>query len=269
MLLPERSIPYKTFIKTALVLALRDVFNANPDAQLRRTKVSIDYPNTAAQYPSVIVRFFEREIANAGVGHVEFLMVTDETVETELYPFRHYFYNGDIEFAITALSSRDRDLVSDALITALASSDPRWPSAFFRHIYLPTFDLNVSDEVDPTRYNFVNLNTDKIGGFGETQNPAPWLSEDQLQYQSSYRVGIFGEFYSLPPDANTPVGIVSKVNIIPYEGRLADAPGGLPTIPAYSPPDTSFDIPERAGTEDDPAEWSVTDDEDRNWTDWQ
>lgn len=253
MLLPERSIPYKTFVKTALVLALREQFKNHPDSGLRRTKVSIDYPNTQASYPTIIVRFFEREITNMGVGHVEFIYIDE--LDTISYPFRHFLYTGDIEFAIMALSSKDRDLISDALVTVLALSDPTRQTDFFDRIYEPTFDLNPSDAYDSFRYNFLNLNTDKVMGFGETQNPAPWLTEDQLQYQSSYRIGVFGEFYSLPPDTPVATQQLAKVNLLPYLDGIEPVPVGQTGHVGYSPPTTSIAIPAVPDTTDDPAEW--------------
>lgn len=253
MLLPEKSIPYKTFVKSTLVLALREQFRNHPDVSLRRTKVSIDYPNTAASYPTVLIRFFEREISNIGIGHVEFLYIDEE--QTILYPFKHFLYNGDIELAILSLSSKDRDLISDALVTILAMSGPNNPTDFYNKISSPIFDLDPGDDVDPFRYNFVNLNTDKISGFGETQNPAPWLTEDQLQYQSSYRIGIMGEFYSLPPITQTSLGILNKVNILPYLDGVDSIPTGVTAASGYSPPTTSITIPAVTGTTSDPAEW--------------
>lgn len=253
MLLPERSIPYKTFVKTALVLALREQFKNHPDASMRRTKVSVDYPNTQASYPTVIVRFFEREITNMGVGHVETIFVDE--AETKTWPFKHFLYTGDIEFAILALSSKDRDLISDSLVTVLALSDPNRPTDFFSRIYAPAFDLNPSDALKSFRWNFVNLNTDRILGFGETQNPAPWLTEDQLQYQSSYRVGIFGEFYSLPPDSIPPSAQLAKVNILPYMEDLEPQPTGQTGRAAINPPTSSIPIPAVPDTTNDPAEW--------------
>lgn len=254
MLLPERSIPYKTFVKTALVLALREQFKNYPDASLRRTKVSVDYPNTTNLYPTVIVRFFERTVSNIGIGHVEFLTVND--TDNLVAPFKHFIYNGDIEFAILALSSKDRDLISDALVSILAMSDPSEPSDFFNRIYSPLFDFDPGDAVDPFRYNFINLNTDQILGFGETQNPAPWLTEDQLQYQSSYRVGVMGEFYSLPPGIAAPSGPLLHVNLLPYMQDLESVPTGRAAESGYAPPDSSIVIPPVTSTESDPAPWT-------------
>jgi hypothetical protein len=107
---PQKTIQYKTFVKNTMVLALQDVFRNHPDKLLQDTKVSIEYPRTRAEYPVVIVRFFERDISNAGVGHKEWIK-DDDTGQT--FKFEHSFYNGDIEFAIYGLSSYDRDLIAD------------------------------------------------------------------------------------------------------------------------------------------------------------
>lgn len=226
LMLPEKTIRYKTYVKTALVNALRDVFTNHPDPLLARTKITIDYPTTENMYPTIIVRFYERDIRNAGVGHVEYLM-REGTELTPVYDkFKHYLYDGDIEFAIYALSTKDRDLLADSLIQTLAMADMAgYTNNFISRIYFPPDD---TDGVDEPRYNFVNINTDKISGFGETQTQQPWLSEDQLQYQTSYRVNIYGEFYSLPPldDVVPGFGVVEQVNLFPYIADLEPVPTG-------------------------------------------
>lgn len=70
---PEQTIQYRTFLKRTLVEGLSEVFRNHPDELLQRTKVSIEYPKTEADYPSVVVNFREREITNAGVGHEEII----------------------------------------------------------------------------------------------------------------------------------------------------------------------------------------------------
>lgn len=226
-MLPEQTIRYKTSIKYALVEALRSVFSNHPDTLLRRTKVSIDYPTTENMYPTVIVRFYEREIRNAGIGHVEYLARTENGLETAIKDkFKHYLYNGDIEFAVFALSSRDRDLIADTIVQTLGMAEmATYTNNFIARLYFPPEDTT---DIDEYRYNFVNLNTDLISGFGETQTQQPWLSEDQLQYQTSYRVGIYGEFYSLPPlaDVNTGIGIIERVDLFPYIEDLEELPTG-------------------------------------------
>lgn len=223
-LLPEQTIRYKTYVKQSLVEALRSVFSNHPDTLIRNTKISVDYPTSQARYPTVIVRFHERDIQNAGVGHVEYILRDNST--TIIDKFRHYLYHGDIEFAIFALSSKDRDLISDAVVQVLAMPDTAtYTNSWINRLYFPADD---TDGYDEAKWNYVNLNSDVISPFGETQTQQPWLSEDQLQYQTSYRVGIYGEFYSLPPvdDVTAANGVIEKVNVYPYIEDLEPVPEG-------------------------------------------
>jgi hypothetical protein len=217
MPLTERTVPYKTWIKQSLVEALQRVFNAHVDELLTSTHVGIEYPTTKARYPAIVVRFFERDINNAGIGHDEIL-----TVDGLDFRFKHYFYSGDIEFAIHALSSYDRDLISDSLVQILGMGDlTEYTNHFYDRIYEDEFS-----EYPKAMYNYINLNVDRISGFGETQTPAPWQPEDQLVYQTSYRVGIAGEFYSLPPEEQDAVGYVERVDQFPYIEDLEPIPEG-------------------------------------------
>jgi hypothetical protein len=214
----ERTIRYKTYIKRALVEALRPVLANHPDNDLRDTKVTIDFPMDKASYPSIIVRFFEREVKNIGVGHVEFIVQDGDSVKSK---FKHYLYTGDVEFAIYGLSSLDRDLIADTVVQTLTMGDlTTYTNNFINRIYFP----NATAHPDSV-WNYVNLNTDRIQGFGETQVPAPWQPEDVLLYQTSYRIGIFGEFYSLPPDIPD-VQEITSVNFYPYMGGLEPVPEG-------------------------------------------
>jgi hypothetical protein len=203
--LPEKTIRYKTYIKTALVESLRPVFNQHVDQKLQDTKVTIDFPKERQSFPSVVVRFYEKEIFNAGVGHKE--QVVNE--DGQILNFKHYFYKGDIELGIYTLSALDRDLVADTLVQTIAMGDlSSYTNQFFNRIYPPN-----SDEFPDSIGHFININSDKITGFGETQTSVPWDSEDDLVYNISYRVEVFGEFYSLPPDL--PYSYVTDVKLYP------------------------------------------------------
>ncbi len=224
MALLERTIPYKTYIKQTLVEGIRGVFNNHPDNLLKGVNATIEFPNEQASYPAVIVRFFEREIHNAGVGHYEVL-----TIDGADYKFMHYLYTGDIEFAIHALSSYDRDLVADSLVQTLTmGSLAPYTRRFGERIYPEPVE-----EYPKSEYNYIALNTDRITGFGETQTPAPWQPEDVFVYQTSYRCGVSGEFYSLPPETSDALGYVEQVNVFPW----------------------ILDIETRPDGTDDPAEW--------------
>lgn len=288
---PERTIRYKTYAKSTLISGLNSVFTRHPDDLLQRTRASIEFPRTEVDYPCVVVRFFEREVFNAGVGHEEKVSFTGESdsievsvtlnavgavqlswptvanatgykvykgtapsketnsfvmtgasftdvgstgtpdgVPTEItalvdtpqptavvspagnlapgtyyyrvtaltpsqvVKFQHYFYSADVEFAIYALTAYDRDLVADTVVQTVAMGTlDAYTNSFFERIY-PSNDLYPDAQL-----HFININSDRIQGFGESQNQTPWGAEDALVYQSSYRVGVFGELYSLPP----------------------------------------------------------------------
>jgi hypothetical protein len=242
MPIPSYNIRYKTYIKEALVEALRAVFAGHPDEILRTTKVDIDYAFTEAQYPAVIVRFYERSINNAGVGHEE--LFENPNDPGKYIRYKHYLYSGDIEFAVYALSSVDRDLLSDSLVQTLAMGDlTAYTNAFLQRIYAPDA-VTEPASVD----HMINLNTDQIQGFGETQAVAPWQPEDVMVYQTSYRIAIHGEFYSLTPTGNEGYGLIERVDQFPYN---SDAGEPVPN-PPWAGPDGLYQTPDDVP---DPGEW--------------
>ena len=315
--LPEKTIRYKTYVKTALVESLKPVFLQHIDEKLRDTKVVIDLPRERQAFPSVVVRFYENEIFNAGVGHEEKidntssqtvtlinttggtfnLTINDEKtaeiaynatsanvksaivglasissgdvqvtgsaggpytivfnnyinnqikkietnygnlvganakvlISNSVYKFKHYFYRGDIELAIYALSSLDRDLISDTLVQTIAMGDlADYTNNFFNRIYPAS-----AEEVPDSIGHFININSDKIAGINETQTAVPWDSENDLMYTSSYRVNVWGEFYSLPPDA--PYQYVANVFLYPYIEGVDSIPTGLTNGSEWQP----------------------------------
>lgn len=212
----EKTISYKTYLKTAMVEAFRAVFGNHRDKLLKRTKVGIEFPLDQASYPALIVKFFERDIQNAGIGHVEFI---------NHLPVKHYLYHGDIEFSIKGLSSLDRDLLSDTIVQTLTMGELQsYTNNFFRRIYANEIKYPLAAT------NFININTDQVMGFGETAVPAPWGPEDQLVYETAYRTNVFGEFYS-PFPTITPT-IIERVDMFPYLQDVEDVPTGREDDPA-------------------------------------
>lgn len=224
MPIPQETIHYSTYVKKTLAEGLRLVFDNHVDSILARTKVDVEFPTDEVSYPAVIIRFFERSITNLGVGHREWLPEYDTNGDPtgNYIKYKHYYFTGDIEFAIYSLSSVDRDLLGDSIVQTLTMGDlTDYTDNLFQRIYEP--DRIHSPESDDT---FINLNTDEISGFGETQVQAPWLPEDVLVYQKSYRIGITGELYSLTPDAVS-YGPVASVDVFPYAEDLEPVPAGL------------------------------------------
>jgi hypothetical protein len=212
--LPEKTIKYKTYIKTALVEALRPVFENHVDEKLQGTKVTIDFPKEQQQFPSVVVRFYENEIKNAGVGHEKVLQDADG----KAWKFKNYLYTGDVDLTIYALSSLDRDLIADTIVQTIAMGDlSTYTNNFFNRIYPPD-----PEAIPDSAGHFININSDRISGINETTNKVPWNSEDDLVYNMAYRVNVLGEFYSLPPEI--PLDYVSQVFAYPYIGGIEPVP---------------------------------------------
>jgi hypothetical protein len=123
------------------------------------------------------------------------------------------------------LSSLDRDLIADSIVQIIGMGDmAQWTQQFFDRIYVEEFT-----ELPKGEYNHLDINSDQLQGFGESQNAAPWAAEDALVYQASYRVGIAGGFYSLPPEISDALGYVDDVIQYPYHGVTLGGQEAIPT----------------------------------------
>jgi hypothetical protein len=225
---PQQTLQYSTFIKRSLVEATREALINHPSATVSGTQVTVDMPRTKSAFPAIVIKFYEREMPNAGVGHYEYVLdpdfPEDEQIYTKVY---HRMYKGDVEWSIYGLSSVDRDLVRDALIEVLAMQElTTGGSAFISRMY---------DDLNTTPYgasHFPVLNLDLITGYGEAESMPVWAPEDSLVYSVKYRVPIFGEFYSNIAPVRTSTGFVEEVDVYPWAtsvgGEQIDAP---PTDP--------------------------------------
>ncbi len=228
MTLPlQYTTPLRTYVKTALQEGLASVFEDHPDPYLRDTKVRLEYSFEEIDYPSVVVNFRPRNVETAGIGHVEHIIDPDTGVVSKI---TRRIYRGDAEFRIYALSTLDRDLLSDSLTQTLGM--PRyasWTDHFWTRIYDPNewARLNVAQETmgEGHLYNFLNLQTDNVQETGDTESPAPWRPEDVLLYETGQRVPVFGEVLTIPPTASW--AVVQKVVPYPYIEGLEPVPTGV------------------------------------------
>jgi hypothetical protein len=244
--LPELSVKYKTYLKTAVQEGLASA--AHPDEGLktredtyegkpvtRGTKVTLEWPKTRDRYPCVVVKFYERNVQRMGVGHEEWITLqTDDLAPTRMF---HNIYDGDLEFAIYGLSNYDRDLMSDTIVQTMTMGWLEgWTNHFMNRLYKNQYDYASLADADITtvpdhHWNYVSLNHDTISGFGETQAPVPWDAEDEQLYICQYRVAVLGEFYSVPPTDLTNE-FVANVPFFPYIEDIEDVPEGDPDDPA-------------------------------------
>lgn len=209
----QQTVRYRTYIKETMVEALRAVFQNHPDPLLSDTKITVELPTDESSYPAIIVRYYNRYLRNAGIGHHEWFLATPEGYEPKLYQkFQHFMYAGDVEFKVLALSSKDRDFLADALVQTIGmSKSETYTQAFVNRVY------DSDHEAEPqSLYHFINLATDDFQELGDQEQNAPWMEEDLLVYSATFRVPIFGEFYSRLLTDTTSYGVVQKVEMYPW-----------------------------------------------------
>lgn len=224
----QQTIRYRTYIKETISEALRIVFTNHPDPLLRGVKIGPELPTDRASYPAIIVRYFNRRLRNAGIGHHEWFLATPEGYEPKLYQkFKHFYYTGDIELKILAMSSKDRDFLADALVQTIGMADAEtYTKAFINRVY------NADPELEEqSKYHFINLATDEFQELGDQEGPAPWMEEDLLVYSATFRVPIFGEFYSRLLTDQTSYGFVTAVEIYPWIPDIEPEPNPDPDDP--------------------------------------
>lgn len=213
-LYPQQTIHYKTFVKTALVMGLRNAFASHPDTNLRDIKVTVEYPVDEVHYPALVVKFVERELQTVGIAHEELI---DEV------RYGHWWYKGAIELGIHAFDTRTVDYISNSIVQIISFGYlESWTNQFFTQLYNQT-----SAENPDVTYNSLTVNADQIHPLGEGREPAPWGAEDAFVYKGGYTVDVMGEYYSVPlsPEADT---IIQQVDVYPYNSASAeDVPTGV------------------------------------------
>jgi hypothetical protein len=228
----QPTVRYKTYLLEALVEALQAPFASHPDPLLQSVKVTGEYPSTREQLPSIVVKFYEQRVPNAGIGHRELIRKADNNLQY----MAHRIYKGQAQFMVYALSSLDRAIIMDALIQIITmAAFENYSNTFLARIYSPP------EQYDPAASeHWITLNTDDPVPIGGNEGPAPWQPEDlPMLYMDGYRVGILGEFYSRETDKN--LGIVDEITLYPFL-PWEPAPEGDPTWDTdWSPTGPSVD----------------------------
>lgn len=186
-------------VKRAVVVALRDALTGTglDDAVSGSTiHVDMEYPLTKEKYPGVWVQFSFTKITNAGVGQelishmVEHPGTPDERVNWE--PIREFIFEGRVSLTVVALTSIERDRISDAVVTMLMFSRPNEAvitdttrdAKLFRQ-FISTLTANP--------YVSLAANLDMVAPGGQTTNVGvPWDPE-RLSYEDTYTFDLTGQ----------------------------------------------------------------------------
>lgn len=223
---PQQTLQYSLFIKRALKESLLAAFANHPSPTVQKAKVELDFQMDRWILPAVLIKFYERKLPNAGVGHVEYLpSPTDPNPNnpTEFIKYYHRMYSGDVSFEVYGQTSVDRDLVRDAFIETIGMNDATLSgSNFLARFY------NDMTQTPYGLWHFPALMWDDITGYGEQTMLAPWRPEDGLVYQVTYRVPIFGEFYSNTPTLPSSNKLLAEVDLYPWVEGLDPPPDQHP-----------------------------------------
>lgn len=176
-------INYKMEIKRAVVRSFQTVFHDvdkyfpeyTSSELLTNSHITIEYPQKPEQYPSLIVGFKERELKSAGVGHYE--IIADNSV------IQRWLFEGTISVEVFALTSMDRDFISDSVVNMLSFG--RIEGFSFRE------HIENSSNVD------LQLSVGSLSPMAEqTMSGVSWGLTDQRIYTVGYEFGCMGAFTS-------------------------------------------------------------------------
>src|ERR1700756_30577 len=203
---PEKTVPYPSFLYATLLTGMRKSFALHPDDHHKNTMCIYEYTTDEIKYPLIILRYYGRTIKNTGVGNKDII-----TINGFQHAFEHYYYEGDIEFECQALDPVSRDRLVGSLVHLISvGAMDAWSGQLFDTIY------GDHDDILPYRdFNFVNINSDSIHPFGNVQGPAPWNSENELIFKTTYRTNVLGEFTSLP-DTGPLTNVINSILVYPY-----------------------------------------------------
>lgn len=226
----QYTVQYKTFLKRAIRSALAASFVNHIDPTVKSARVALDFGKKDFTLPAVIVKFIEKDLPNAGLGHYEWL--PDPNVAGQFIEYQHRLYHGNLEFDIYGETTTDRDLVSDALVEILAMDEVSTPGQTFLTLFYS--DLS---QTPFGQWHFPTLNLDLIEPSGEQPVMAPWRPEDVLVYQTGYRVPVMGEFYSYTPPTPNTLGTIGEVDVYqwPVDGKGNPIDPKFPAGPTIPP----------------------------------
>lgn len=187
--------------KKLVIQALRATFTAMyPDSKLAAMNIDMEYPYKEEHYPGIWVRFSPSKLQASG-------LYPKIHTPDEIYSVWHF--EGAVSFTIIALTSKERDLISDGIIEAYAfASQMPTASPFYTTIV-------ASDLINMT------LQSDILtpGGQSETIG-TPW-DDDKIAYEDRYSFEVVGQVRSRVQ----PSVVFTNLSEIQVAGTLTNVEG--------------------------------------------
>lgn len=202
-------------VKRTLVVSLRRALT-DSGLSLNDTRLHVDmeYPYEEASYPAAWVQFSFTELMDSGLGHSQ---TTHDEKDNEV-EVREWRYKGQVTITFMALSSLDRDRISDKFISVYAFSDVDTGS-YLQPSQTPSAQL--LRELAESPYVSMTLQSGTLRPRGQsTSIGVPW-DPGQLVYEDSYVFGLEGEFQQvyIPGEGYR----LKRIDIVPiHSTQIAD-----------------------------------------------
>lgn len=162
--------------KKLIIEALRETFTSlYPNTSMASMNINMEYPYKTEHYPGIWVRFSPHKIQSSGLQPAR---------QGDGEIFSVWYFEGTFNLVIIALTSKERDLISDGVIEAYAFA-ALMPSASPFYTKITNSDLiNMS------------LQQDILTAGGQTETiGTPW-DDDKIAYEDRYSFEVVGQVRS-------------------------------------------------------------------------
>lgn len=179
-------------VKRTVTTALRESITRtglSVDGGNSKVHIDIEYPMEEESYPGIWVQFSITNLTRAGLGHEVWVQENDDWT-----PIQEWMFNGRVTLTVVALSNKERDRISDSLVTMFAFSrtadlvltNPKKDTKQFRSFL---------SYLDQSPYVSLTVNTDTLGlgGQGAQMGMLPW-QQDLMIYEDTYSFDLLGQF---------------------------------------------------------------------------
>lgn len=180
-------------VKRAVTQALREAIT-NTGMSLvgtdSKVTVNLEYPIEEESYPGIWVQFSVTNLTRAGLSHELWLKDDDDN----WIPMQEWMFQGRVTLNIVALSNKERDRISDAVITMFAFS--RTPDLVLTDPARDTKQYrSFLTQIEQNPYVSMVINTDVLGSGGQSAQMGmlPW-QQDILVYEDTYTFDLLGQF---------------------------------------------------------------------------
>lgn len=174
--------------KRGVITALRTAITGTSLSSTVGSEIHVDmeYPMEKEKYPGIWVQFSLSDLQPSGIG----MVLTDRDSGDRIQQF---MYQGRVTLVVVALSSLERDRISDFLISMLAFSRIPNPRLYTENGVQESF-TDLYSALDANPHLSVTVNSDRPRPGGQTTTVGvPW-SPNLLAYEDAHSFEVLGEF---------------------------------------------------------------------------